>query len=703
MPTLDDLAGTTMTARTGDKFNPPGLTNFLGCLQAAPDVMGIQHLTFPPFSQGDTLIGLLTVNDTLVHASGIPVAFRWRPDRIERSLSMDGLDVSSVAVMGVGRQSAHVSLTVENRTEAARDVRLRVRTGAGVIRSRDGWKTPYSPKEGPAISVTPWEGTPPPETLVRNAMEPLGDGHGIVYSSTSTQAFSLQATVPRPDSIERSWFDYTRRVEPGCEFVLHFSVFVGGSRDEIAAGYELWKRDPGGVVDEARRDWEAEIAAVFTPGNNRYSGHLPTPVCRDADLLRIYYATVLGVVYMKRVHPDSQYGRTYVTIMPRYWVTSSFINDWAFSAYLLVMLDPDCVQKQVELWLTRDIYAHFGTEYVSGTSSGNWYSCNDYSMVRLITTWLRVTGDFGWLSKRVGDLTVLEHLRVMLMHYRVLDAGSGLADYGDRNSLLEAVGSYTHEVASVNAANVWMMREVAALMEHLRDTESAATLRDEAAAFVPRVQKLYVSGAGYWCCRQPDGEMIPVRHIWDVIHTLNFLAGDMPERQVEEIIRFFRTELMHDNWAAALSPHDEDASFSLRLDHQWNGSWPGWIAFMTRALYRTGRHDLLRGWLPGLARTANQGPWSQAHFVETYAESCDGGARKGPTEWPYINDWAVICAGGFVELLVLDLFGVEFGFDELTVRPSGLLADGDHLLNLPFHGRNFDVEAHGVVASASSR
>src|SRR5690606_173380 len=109
--------------------------------------------------------------------------------------------------------------------------------------------------------------------------------------------------------------------------------------------------------------------------------------------------------------------------------------------------------------------------------------------------------------------------------------------------------------------------------------------------------------------------------------------------------------------------------------------------------YRTGRIDELRNWLPGLARTANQGPWSQAHFVEQYAEAIEGGARKGPTEWPYINDWAVVCGGGFVELIVAGLFGVEHAFGEIRARSSGFLAAGDRLLNVPFRGKNFDVGA----------
>jgi hypothetical protein len=179
-----------------------------------------------------------------------------------------------------------------------------------------------------------------------------------------------------------------------------------------------------------------------------------------------------------------------------------------------------------------------------------------------------------------------------------------------------------------------------------------------------------------------------VRHVWDFIHTLNFLHADLPATQVDEMVGFFRRELMTPAWLAALSPLDEDTGFSLRPDHQWNGSYPGWVALAASALVKAGRADLLQQWLPGLARTANQGPYSQAHFVETYAPAVEGGARKAPTEWPYINDWAILCAGGFFETVVLDLFGLDFGYARFEARPQmGLFDPAATLENVPHQGQ----------------
>ncbi len=697
MPVLSDLASAPMTARTGDKFNPPGLTNFLGSLQVATDVMGIQHLTFPPFSQGDTLIGLLEINGTGAHTGGNVVTYEWQPDRVDRAAEIDGFAVSTRTVMGVGAQSATIVATIMNPADESRVARIRVRTGAGVIQSTDGWHTPYSPKEGPAISVTPWEGTPPPETLVSNVRTVLEDGSGLLYRSRTSGAHSLQASLPAPDRIDRSWLEYEVTIPAKGDVVLTYGIFVGETETDVEAAYNRWRINPTAEVDAAASNWQKEIDAVFTPANDRYSGHLPTLDCEDPALRRIYHNAMIGVVYHKRIHPRSAYGRTYTTLMPRYWVTTSFINDWSFSAFLLVMLDPACVKKQLELWLERDIYAHFGTEYVSGSNAGNWYSCNDYAMVRLITTYVRVTGDAAWLETRHGGRSVWQHLDAMSAHYKELDGGHGLADYGDRNSLLEAVGSYTHEVAAVNAANVWILWELADLYVHEEKPERAAKCLADAGRLVPCIQELYVQGEGYWCCRQPDGELVPCRHIWDFIHTINFMADELPGEQIDEMVTFFETELLHDSWAAALSPRDEDVSFSYRLDHQWNGSWPGWVSFAMRALFKVGRRDLLKKWIPGVASSASQGPYSQAHFVETYGQPVEGGARKGPTEWPYINDWATVCVGGFFELVVLDLFGVRPGYAALDAESSGLLNRNDVLRNVPWHGVTYDVNADGTV------
>lgn len=696
---LDELQSARMVYRAGEKFNPPALTNFLGSLQAATCVGAIQHLTFPPLSLGDATIGAITVNDTSVAASGLPITFTWRPDRIIRSVEVGLLELRSTTVMGVNRQSVTIKLSVSNNSEDSEDINLRFQTGGGVMTSESGWHTPYSPKEGPAISVTPWEGAPPPETLVENVRTPGQHNDCVAYESRLSRAFCLQGCSTKPKSIDRSWLNFSFSLSPGEKKSLFFFVGVGDSMSVVQDMFDAWKLAPSDALSAAEADWLAELTAAFTPGNDRYSGHLPTLSTANRDLRRIYLTSIIGVIYHKRLSPRSAYGRTYVTLMPRYWVTTSFVNDWSMSAYLLAMLDPACLRSHIEMWLGRDIYSHFGTEYVSGGNSGNWYSCNDFAMLRLISAYVRVTGDESLFDANIDGRTVFEHCREMVFHYKALDTGSGLADYGDRNSLLEAVGSYTNEVASLNATNVWNLREFAAICEQRGSSQSADDLYREAETILPELFKLYVPAGGYWNVRKADGELVPVRHAWDFVHTMNFVGDDLTDDMKETMFEFFAKELQTPSWMAALSALDEDVHFSLRPDHEWNGSWPGWVALAACALVRHDHSEMLAGWLPGLAKTANQGPYSQAHFVERYAKTIDGGARKAPTEWPYITDWATICVGGFFELVVLQLFGIEFGYASISAAPKLKHIDENaQLENVPFRGVNYSLSAIGLDA-----
>ncbi len=62
IPTLDELASDTLVHRFGDLFNPPGLTNFLGCVQVDNDLFAIRNLNFPPLATSDINTAALYVD-----------------------------------------------------------------------------------------------------------------------------------------------------------------------------------------------------------------------------------------------------------------------------------------------------------------------------------------------------------------------------------------------------------------------------------------------------------------------------------------------------------------------------------------------------------------------------------------------------------------------------------------------------------------
>ena len=83
-----------------------------------------------------------------------------------------------------------------------------------------------------------------------------------------------------------------------------------------------------------------------------------------------------------------------------------------------------------------------------------------------------------------------------------------------------------HEVAGLNAANVFNLRFVAELLDYKGQKEKATALRQEAVELGKRVNELYVDGKGVWRCRLPDGSYNEVHHCYDFGTTLTTI-GDL--------------------------------------------------------------------------------------------------------------------------------------------------------------------------------
>jgi len=164
------------------------------------------------------------------------------------------------------------------------------------------------------------------------------------------------------------------------------------------------------------------------------------------------------------------------------------------------------------------------------------------------------------------------------------------------------------------------------------------------------MEHLYVEGAGYFRCLSPSGVATEVRTCWD-FGMVGMLLGDkLPAHVQAEMLRFFQEELQTPTWMRALSPHDADAATSgNRADHQYNGSYGAWPAQGALALVKFGRKDLAVEWLKGIALTARQGPFAQAHYVESVWPDTHGGATKVTEELPQCIHWCNLSGALFTE------------------------------------------------------
>jgi hypothetical protein len=679
IPTVDDVRSSPLVHRFGDMFNLPGLTNFLGCVQSDDDVTGIRSLNFPPFATSDTVTGCLYVNGRFFKATGAPITFTWYPDRIVREAEWDGVHYHSVTILAVGRMAAAVRLAVTNRSGSTKTLDMKFGLRGSVMRSHGAWTVP------------------PPPMDEHNGIQIDREGGTVLFSSREGGAVSCQGIFPRAGGMTEKSLATTLLLQPGEEAEVTFVHAIG---ETVAGARDLFSAVGGNIgaeIARAREDWNAELRAVFTPGNDRYSGFLPTLETADERILRLYHTGILGVIYFKRDTPHSVIGRAYDTLMPKWWQTVTFLWDYSLSSIVHSLLDPQVMKKYMRLWMSSDVHTHFGTEYLTGGPVGPWYSVNDFAMTTLARDYLRWSGDASWVEERVGARPVLEYLVDYANNWKQFRQPGGLADYGGLLNLLECVSTYIHQVASLNAANVFMTRFAGELLSARGDAR-ASSFRGDAEELLAALRPLYKAGEGYWRSRFPDGSLVDVRHCYDFFTVMNTIGDDLTPAQRSEMIGFFRREFYSPTWMHALSPGDDDAMFSVRPDHQWNGAYPAWPPQALLALYRAGEADLAFRWMQGLALSANQGPFGQAHFVDPIIAPDAGGARKAPIDPPYITDWTVSSGGSWVSAIIEGLFGVRATMDKgLTAVPQFGPFDPDaRLVNLQYQGSLYHVTRRGV-------
>ncbi|OYN90319.1 glucosidase family protein [Parenemella sanctibonifatiensis] len=719
VPTVADFTSATVTDQFDDMFSPPGLTNHWATVQVDHDVLAVRSLNVPPISQGDTVTGRLYLQGRLAESYGQPVEVTWRPDRVDRRTRIEDWQVDTVTVTPPGEPGVLVRLSVTNTAVEARTLRLGLWVQSTVTRpdhpwlaaeppqaDNSLWRDPVRP-DGSRASVR-WAAPGPAPAGTESATTLRGGVPGSQELSlpAGAGAISLQALVAADGSELEDRSATPRIIEtsielaPGQTWQGGYIHVIAGDADLATAAYRRIADDLEGQLTASTRAWDEELAALFTPGNDLYSGHLPMLETSNDALRQLYWWGALGVAWFRRDNPASVLGRVYDTLMPRYWQTTTFIWDYSLSSMVHAQLDPKVMRRQILHWTGLDINQHFSTEWLTGGPVGYWYSVNQYALVRLVADYVRFTGDVSILDEVVGeDQSQLgDHVRAWALAWQDKRSDSGLADYGGIDNLLECVSTYVHEVASLQAANVWAMRTAAELSELQGRVEDAEHLRAEADALLPKVLELYREGDGFFHARQPDGSLLETRHCYDFATVGTTIAEDLPQAMRAEMVAFFDAELRTENWMRALSPLDPDAGFSVRPDHQWNGAYPAWPPDSARSAIELGAAELVADWMVGLARSTRQGPPGQAHFVDEAAPPVEGGARKAPGQWPYLIDWSCSSAGAWCELVLAGVFGVEVpvgGEPTVTSRLSAFDPDA-RLTGLAVGDRLWTVDKDGT-------
>jgi hypothetical protein len=318
---------------------------------------------------------------------------------------------------------------------------------------------------------------------------------------------------------------------------------------------------------------------------------------------------------------------------------------------------------------------------------------------------LQITGDYALLDETAGDKTVLEHLKDLATHWKKLVMkDSPLADYGGAENLLECDPTYIHGVASLNAANVGMMRSLAELLEWRGDVEEAARLRADAKRLAAAVLDLYAPGEGVWHCLQPDGTRIKVRHVYDFVTVVKWMAEDLTPTMRSEMAAFVERELITEKWMRALSWQDPAASEAQqahpdRTDHGPMGAYDEWPPLTLRALCMIGYDQKALDALYRFEGVTHEGPYAQTH--ELLGRNYDAPVRVAGYGMTTHNMIGTV----FNELIIGSFFGFQPDWQGKRVLGEACLPAGfeGQLTSLPYRNKYYNLiaGAKGVTMQAS--
>jgi hypothetical protein len=650
-----------------DEWSRPGLTNHLGSVQTGGDPTSLRHLVFAPVSGAEESSAFLTLNGTFLAATRVSTAVHWTPWQIRRVATHDAWRIESRLCLPPDRPAALLEITVTNTAPAARDLDLALRlSGRCVNRGPEPWFWGIPRVELTVDALHGQAGLAPGIQFVNTSgllfSEPAAPASATGPAAHAGRAHGAQILDPAPDSFLRNRDASYRRpaLAPGASFTFRLALSQTETPEAaVAVASSVLAAGPAAFA-AAESAWRALWRSAFTD-TGPLSGRLPD-LDLPADLAPVAVSAILCALQLRRTFPLNRGAATYSISTPRRVEACFYPNDWGLAGALLARLDPDATWRQLGLALAGDIRRCNQVNLLTGRSgdaSGHpWpYTIDIFNCFYTARElWLAADADPAALSTRRlptprGELTLLEVFEDLAFDWRTRRVGAlHLADYGPKQELLECVSTYTHVVAALNAAAAWMLHRLAEIYLTLDRPADATAARAEGDAITADILRhLYVPGEGVFRCLRPDGSPgAEVRHCWDFGMVGFCLGQHLPPQVRAEMTSFFRRELLTPTWLRALSPHDADAATSgTRADHQYNGAFGAWPAQCALALLEFGEHALVRDWFAGIARTARQGPFAQAHYDEAAIPPEHGGAAKVTDEMPQGCHWANLSGGLF--------------------------------------------------------
>lgn len=654
IPSLDEVAGVWVSADTADM--EPSVRNFRGQALLNRDMTSLSWFVSAPYS-GGYHTGVLRIDGEAPKAS----MFRWLPHQSIRKGELNDWKLFSTVKMVPDEDVIMWQVNVVNESEVVRELDLSLDL-IGFISKYGGdwqWWYPYPKLDGTTtvrddevenvrkhigsalnyseeMVVELIDGKPTPtdkkahwpsdrEILESENYNTVMKGKLLLVSDRETEARTAFGFVQDPDQIDLQnsggTAHWKRTLNPGESYTISYLMAYSDGEEKLLTDVGAWTSGFDTIFSAVEETWEERWQALFVPGNDIISGCFPVLETEDELAKKVYYTGPLTMLYLMNTKlPEHE--KVFLTGGPRWGASITFFWDITEWSSLWAVVDPVMMKEHLSAWIQIDPSKHYGKDNFGGHGVGNGYSANYWALFQMIRSYVTTTRDFDFLNQTIDGKSVMSHLETYAMNWKNLspygkpgfeDDRYQLADFGDDEwNLLECVPTYKHIVPSFNAGYIWMMREVADLLDYQGHSSRADSLRTEADEMIERLLLLY-AGDGVWNSLYPNGEVIEVRHCLDFMFLGRYIPDDIPAEIKDEMIDFLYEELITDRWMRAQSLKDVAAERSDRADHGPLGAFDGWPAGTMDALAQMGYPGKALDFYHAIEPVTYEGCWAQAH------------------------------------------------------------------------------------------
>ena len=438
------------------------------------------------------------------------------------------------------------------------------------------------------------------------------------------------------------------------------------------------------IADLAERIERGQLAT--REDLNWAAKQLPQFYSENKQLEEFYKRSILTVLNCKMNRPDCV-SRPYYMSGPssdRCWAW-----DTSFASEMLATMDPDGFKKTVRNFFRGGQCFRITSFNWNQKFDSHWngqlggYCQNPMAMIRMVSDYVRLTGDKSFLDEKVDDRSILQYLKQGAISLREQYARpDGLLDIGEgTGKMLEIrTSGYEHVLAAINGMAAGYFSRLAGWCKQRNDPD-AAKFQDWSDRLIAALDStLWNDAAGWYENLYPDGS----RHLVFSYHMFDLLdEPGLPKDRKLRMIQGIRDGEFLGPYGMFSIARSDSAHWD-REDCDWGGggSYVGQPLRIAEALYRL---DSDKAW-DVLSRCAR---WVECfpYFPQTiYADEL--------ALQPHQMDWPLqISGGGGVQAVVFGLFGIQPAEDgSITISPHYNKSLGESkLTGYRFRGHSYDI------------